>query len=264
MSENEDLPAMDDELRGLLRRGAPQDGVPPGADLRLFARLATTLPLVPPPGGGGTDRKQDRKHDGERDGGRSTSSSSAGAAGAGGLVSGKIAALVALAAIVGGGAGAAVTSAVSEPKVRTVYVDRLVPAASSSVSGIMATTSSSTPASDLSPAATETPRATVSAGASANADDAQMSTERSLLDVARASFARGEHDRALTALERHKARYPSGLLAEEREALAVRTLVALGRSKQAHERGQRFLARYPESLMRPAVEGALNRERDAN
>jgi hypothetical protein len=90
-----------------------------------------------------------------------------------------------------------------------------------------------------------------------------MIAERALLDRARSAFARGDHEASLAALEEHEARYRAGILAEEREALAVRTLAALGRTAQARERGQRFVARYPGSLMRPAVEAAMGPTRDA-
>ena len=90
-----------------------------------------------------------------------------------------------------------------------------------------------------------------------------MIQERALLDRARASYARGDHLQALAVLDDHKARYAAGLLAEEREALAVRTLSALGRTTEVRERGQRFAARYPGSLMLPAVEAAMRPPRDA-
>jgi hypothetical protein len=58
-------------------------------------------------------------------------------------------------------------------------------------------------------------------------------------------------------LRRHADRFPSGVLAEEREALAVRALAAAGRRSEAEVRGRAFAAKYPESIMRPAVESAI-------
>jgi hypothetical protein len=81
--------------------------------------------------------------------------------------------------------------------------------------------------------------------------------ERLLVDEARAAYARGARAEALDALVRHGRLYPNGGLVEEREALAVRILVDAGRSEEARARGERFLAKYPRSLMVPAVQAAL-------
>ena len=55
-----------------------------------------------------------------------------------------------------------------------------------------------------------------------------LAAERRLLDEARQNLARGEPEAGLVPIERHAARYPKGVLTEEREALAVRLLAALG------------------------------------
>lgn len=83
-----------------------------------------------------------------------------------------------------------------------------------------------------------------------------LAAERALLDVARAAFAAGEPDRALTALERHRARYPRGVYREEREALGIQCLAALGRSGEARSKAASFKARYPNSLFLSTVERA--------
>jgi len=85
----------------------------------------------------------------------------------------------------------------------------------------------------------------------------EVNAERLVLDEARTAFTRGDPEAALRAVEAHERAHPSGQLTEEREALAVRTLVALGRISAARERGARFAARYPGSMMLPAVEAAL-------
>src|SRR5262249_1082268 len=101
--------------------------------------------------------------------------------------------------------------------------------------------------------ASAAPRASVSA----EPDNRSLAAERALLDVARSALASGEPARALEAALRHERTYPNGLLVEEREALAVKALVALGRNDAARARGARFVKRFPNGLMRPAVEGAL-------
>jgi hypothetical protein len=61
----------------------------------------------------------------------------------------------------------------------------------------------------------------------------------------------------MDAVDRHERQFPSGLLEEEREAMAVKALVLLGRAGDARSRAARFQARYPRSLLAPAVERAL-------
>lgn len=238
--KKEELGPMDAELRSLLRRGAPPLEAPSGAEARLLARLATSLPIPPGDGGGG---------------GASAPSAAGAAAGKlAGLTTSKLVGPVIASLLLGGGVGAAVTKAVQEEKVRVVYVDR--PAPSTPPAPPLAP--SEAPAArveDLPRARASEPSARPAAQSAAPAS--QLSAERLLLDRARAAFARGEHDAALSALDEHQTKYPSGLLTEEREALAVRALASLGRSAEAHDRGRRFVARYPESLMLPAVEAAI-------
>ncbi len=90
-----------------------------------------------------------------------------------------------------------------------------------------------------------------------SAQTQSLGAEQRLLEQARAALARGLARDALTALDRHKARFPRGLLREEREGLRVPVLVALGQDDEARKAAARFLARYPSSLFAPAVERAL-------
>lgn len=133
---------------------------------------------------------------------------------------------------------------------RVVYVDRSPPAASApapTAEPIAAPLQSApAPASAQAPAS-----APVSSGES-------LAAERALLDVARSAFGRGESDEALAALTRHERLFPVGQLAEEREALAVRSLVLAGRASEARVRAARFRKRYPASVMLPAVEASLD------
>jgi hypothetical protein len=46
----------------------------------------------------------------------------------------------------------------------------------------------------------------------------------------------------------HARRFPDGVLAPEREVLAIEALRALGRNDQAEERLRKFRATYPDSL----------------
>ena len=83
--------------------------------------------------------------------------------------------------------------------------------------------------------------------------------EAKLLLAARRALA-GDPARALALTDDHAARYPDGALAEERELIAIRALMATGKVDAAQSRGERFVDRYPASGHRPAVESALRRE----
>jgi hypothetical protein len=84
-----------------------------------------------------------------------------------------------------------------------------------------------------------------------------LAAERALLDVARTALARGEPAQALAATNRHAHEYPDGALVEEREALAIKALVALGRRDEARTRAREFERRFPNGLMLRAVKGAV-------
>ena len=81
--------------------------------------------------------------------------------------------------------------------------------------------------------------------------------ERKMLDGARAALARGDHAAAMRGLEEHAKKYGNGRLVEEREALRVRTLADSGRRDEALAAAARFRARWPGSVLLPAVEAAV-------
>ncbi|MCB9788831.1 MAG: hypothetical protein H6744_19300 [Deltaproteobacteria bacterium] len=83
---------------------------------------------------------------------------------------------------------------------------------------------------------------------------ADLDAERRLLDAARASLAGGAAGDALVSVRAHGRRFPGGLLVEEREQLRVRATAALGRAEEAARLRDAFLARWPRSVYRPALE----------
>jgi hypothetical protein len=103
------------------------------------------------------------------------------------------------------------------------------------------------------------PAARASSASSVGTPDAasSLAAERHLLDEARQALARGEPQTGMKPLGLHAKRFPRGVLTEEREALAVRLLAALGNQTAAIERAQRFHARFPNSLFIPAVDNAV-------
>ena len=86
---------------------------------------------------------------------------------------------------------------------------------------------------------------------------AALEAERAMLDVARTALGRGDGAHALTACDDHARRFPRGVLAEEREAIAVQALLLAHRSDDAQARAERFQKSYPRSIFLPAVLAAV-------
>jgi hypothetical protein len=135
---------------------------------------------------------------------------------------------------------------------------------------VAATTSSSAPPLEAVSAASlpDAPRASNSGATTASASargagsgeapsSRGLAAERALLDVARSALARGEAGEALAATERHAREYPDGSLLEEREAIAVKALVALGRMDEARTRARALELRFPNGLTVRAVKAAV-------
>ena len=140
------------------------------------------------------------------------------------------------------------------PKAEIVYVDRVVPAPPP---GVMPNATQWTSLPNVPETATEPARAAVEPQQLPGTPDGQLAAERTMLDVARTALARGNGGDALAAATRHEKRYPTGALAEEREAMAVQALVLLGRHDDARARGASFHQRFPGSVLAPAIDAAL-------
>lgn len=143
-------------------------------------------------------------------------------------------------------AGAAITYVAMPVRERIVYVDRPVALAASALPS----------ASPPSVRVEDLPAAPKPLPAPSTAGVADVSAERLLLDEARVAYASGDYAKSLDRLHQHRARFPSGALTEEREALTVRALAASGNKAEAAKRARAFVKKYPESIMRPAVEAA--------
>jgi hypothetical protein len=79
-----------------------------------------------------------------------------------------------------------------------------------------------------------------------------------LLQAARRAAA--EHpDQALKLTDEHHRRFPRGMLAQERDAIAIEALADLGRETEARSLYRAFRAAYPQSPYRSRVERALAR-----
>jgi hypothetical protein len=82
-----------------------------------------------------------------------------------------------------------------------------------------------------------------------------LRVERKLLDRARMSLLHGDSAAALTVVAQHAARFPRGMLTEERDAIRVEALSAAGRQQDACTAAAAFHAAHPGSLLVAAVDG---------
>lgn len=180
----------------------------------------------------------------------------------GGLAGSKLAALAASIWLIGGVSGAALYSVLRPPAVRVVYVERPTAASSAMpensadpVPGAASVRGAPQGVANAAPARVVAERAPLAGAADGDSD---LARERALLDLARAAAASGEPAQALAKAELHRARFPRGRLSEEREALAIRALLTLGRDAEARRRARAFQATYPQSFLLPVLESALS------
>jgi hypothetical protein len=80
-----------------------------------------------------------------------------------------------------------------------------------------------------------------------------MRAELRLLRRARAAVAREDFAAAMLPIAEHARRFKNGRLVEEREALRVKALAGLGRTDEARRAAASFQARFPHSVLSPAV-----------
>ncbi|HXU01839.1 MAG TPA: hypothetical protein VN903_12650 [Polyangia bacterium] len=89
-----------------------------------------------------------------------------------------------------------------------------------------------------------------------------FAAELELLQRAHAAYTRHDFTAALTVVAEHARRFPRGHLAEQREALRVRSLQGAGRTDEAHRAAAAFAVRFPRSVLLPRVaEGSESSER---
>lgn len=217
--------SFDPELRDLLRGETDDTVFTDEATARILGRLEASIPALTPATGGPPPPPPP-------------------------LLATKLGIAIA-SALLGGlvGAGAVRAFDTGAPP-RVVYVDRVVTVSSPpTIAAPVLSPSVSASAPSIAASAVSAP--------SARVDENATQAERRLLDEARTAYARGDGEVALATLSKHTVRYPTGALVEEREALAIRVLVDLGRYDEGRTRGQRFRVKFPRSLMLPAVEAAL-------
>jgi hypothetical protein len=82
-------------------------------------------------------------------------------------------------------------------------------------------------------------------------------SQADLLARAWQALARHDPQTTLSLLDDDQRRHPHGALAEERDAMRVQALAAVGKRDEARARADAFFARYPQSVHRAAVEKAV-------
>jgi hypothetical protein len=153
-------------------------------------------------------------------------------------------------AVAGGAVGAA--AALYGQRARAPQIagpERVVPGPNAPL------TSAGTPASEpLAPDASIAPaRPPRPARPGAKADP--FTAELDLLQRAHGAYTRRDFLAALTLIAEHARRFPNGHLAEQREALRVRSLAGSGRADEAHRAAAAFASRFPRSVLLPRVAG---------
>jgi hypothetical protein len=169
-----------------------------------------------------------------------------------GWMASHVAGVTAAAFVAGGATGVAVYAAVQRPPVeRIVYVDRPAPAPPQAPAATPPGPPLPAPVATVPAVPALPPRAAPSVSTSL------LSAERILLDEARGELTSGNAAHALVLLDSHAHRFPRPQLAEEREALVIQSLVALGRYDEARAAAARFKAASPGSLFLPAIEASV-------
>ncbi len=107
-------------------------------------------------------------------------------------------------------------------------------------------------------------------GAASVPGPAVAESERAILERAQDAL-RGNPAEALVLTDLHLARFPGGVLGQEREVIAIDALLHLGRSADARARAARFVAAFPTSAHRrrldvliPDLESSTGVHKDAS
>jgi len=230
---DEHLGPLDPDLDALL--DTERTAMPAAAALdRVWARVATAA-LSPPGGGGPSDAGAGAGH------------------GAGWLASHAVG-VAAATFVVGGLAGAGLHAVIQKPAPeRIVYVERQAPPATL----VSSSPVPSAPAQASVPSATPSPPVRDGAHATPPPGASSLAAERALLDDARGALGSGDAAKALALADEHGRRFARAQLGEEREAIAIQALVALGRNEDARARAARFRAAIPNSLFLPVIDATL-------
>jgi hypothetical protein len=240
------LEPLDDELKDLFAAEARFPEAPRAAQTRVWQGVATALALPPLPS----------------DAPLAHTAAAAKASATVGLT--KLVTVGAVTFALGGVSGATLYHAVVEPPppvVIEVPVPRPAPSVEPSVRSSDAGEAPDPSAREPAPSNAIKPRFKPAPAVDEPTTQSELARERAIIDVVRAAIARGHADSALEAVARHEKEFPEGRLREEREGLRILALVRAGRMDQAKGAALRFKQAYPNSLLWPAIDGALGAAR---
>ncbi len=257
---SDELPPLPEDVRALLDAAEPP-APPSGFEERVLAKVKATLGE-----GFGGPSGGDGPAGGGAPGGGAVAPSVGGVAGGGAVTLSKGAVALGTAVLVGAGVSGGIMLG------RTVFAPELLPVVASTPAAVsnppaVVKAEESPPPTPLSAPPDvkpslrtlriEAPKQDTTKVASGGKRDTELSAERALLEVARTALTRGDIAATLEAVERHAKEFPRGRLEEEREVLFIQALVQAGKRDEAQARAQAFRARFPDSLMLPAVDAAL-------
>lgn len=137
------------------------------------------------------------------------------------------------------------SSAAPVPEVPASVLPPLPASAATPPSASVATSRPSSSPAPVPPEATATTQ---------DQKDAELAAERALVDRARSALGRGDTAASLEAVAAHETRFPRGRLTEERELVAIQTLVRRGDGAAAKARADRFRKTHPKSVFLPAID----------
>jgi len=103
-------------------------------------------------------------------------------------------------------------------------------------------------------------RAKSAASAKISAEEDAYAMELRVLQPAQQAVARQDFVSALATIREHQRRFPSGKLAEEREALRVKALLGLGRFQEARRAGAAFRTHFPHSALLGRIDAMLGKQ----
>lgn len=104
------------------------------------------------------------------------------------------------------------------------------------------------------------PMPVLPAASSRTQDKRAIEDQQELLDRARVELARGNSGAALSSIELHRRRFPTTWLEQERQALAIRALLAAGRRADALRAYRTFERRFHRSPLLASLRAMLEQE----
>jgi hypothetical protein len=226
----DDRPADSAELEALLERGRIIPPVPDVVRARVLARARTTVAAA------------------------SAFTPEQGILGRARRLSLAVAASIALLAGVAGGAAALVGRRWNRPEPMAPSTERVL-----SRAPIFVPKHPATPTVEPEPTVAPEPGSIAKSRRTGPPVTAQESyaAELRLLQRAQASYASRDFPGALALVGEHNRRFPDGRLAEEREALRVRSLAASGHLPDARRAAAAFANRFPRSVLLPRLADAV-------